>query len=39
LYKDIVKAIDSGKMPKGGPPLSQLEKDKIKSEFLSLVQE
>jgi hypothetical protein len=37
-YKAIVKAIDSGKMPKGGPPLSANEADQIKSELLQLTQ-
>lgn len=37
-YKKIVSMIDSGKMPKGGPPLTANEADQIKSELLQLTQ-
>ena len=38
LYKKAIKMIDSGKMPKGGPPLSVKEADQIKTELLGITQ-
>lgn len=38
MFKKCVAMIDSGKMPKGGPPLSANEADQIKSELLQLTQ-
>ena len=37
-YRKAVELIDSGKMPKGGPPLSSAEADRIKSELLGITQ-
>ncbi len=37
-YKLCVELMDSGKMPKGGPPLTSAEADQIKSELLQLTQ-
>ncbi len=38
MFKKCVAMIDSGKMPKGGPPLSANDADQIKSELLQLTQ-